>query len=52
MFAANGWFVIIVVYAVIALVIGALVYVAVRLAVTHALRAHTRWLEGRGGSSA
>ena len=51
MFAMNGWLVVIVIYIALALIIGALLYGVIRLAVTHALRAHSMWLEGRGRSS-
>jgi hypothetical protein len=51
MFAMNGWLAIIVIYAALAMIIGALLYGVIRLAVTHALKAHTLWLDGRGESS-
>ncbi|WP_180968953.1 hypothetical protein [Microbacterium aurantiacum] len=36
---------ILLVYAMAALAIGAVIYFAVRLAVLHALKAHTRWVD-------
>jgi hypothetical protein len=41
-----GWHfvIIIVMYLVVLAVVGAALYVVVRLAVLHALKAHTRWL--------
>lgn len=41
----DGWFVIFLIYGGGMLVIGALLYLVVRLAVVHALKAHTRWVE-------
>lgn len=38
------------IYAVAAMAVGAVIYFAVRLAVLHALKAHTRWIdEGKPG---
>ena len=34
------------VYAVAALAVGAVIYFAVRLAVLHAMKSHTRWVDG------
>lgn len=39
------------IYAALAMIVGALLYGVIRLAVTHALKAHTLWLEGRGESA-
>jgi hypothetical protein len=40
-----GWGIIIAVYVIVIAVACALLYITVRLAVLHALKAHTRWLE-------
>ncbi len=52
MFSLNGWLVVIVLYGAAALILGALLYAVVRLAVAHALKAHTLWLETRRDPSA
>ena len=41
----NGWFVIVLFYVVVIAVLGAALYFVVRLAVLHAMKAHTRWIE-------
>lgn len=41
----NGWLTIILIYGVALLVVGAALYLVVRLAVSHALKSHTRWLD-------
>ncbi|QKJ18023.1 hypothetical protein [Microbacterium hominis] len=43
----NGWLFVILTYLVIVAVVGGALYVVVRVAVVHALRSHTRWLEER-----
>jgi len=43
-FAGWHFVIIIVMYLVVLAVVGAALYVVVRLAVLHALKAHTRWL--------
>jgi len=41
----NGWFVIVLFYVVVIAVLGAALYFVVRLAVLHAMKSHTRWVE-------
>lgn len=41
----SGWFVVILIYALFAAIAFGLVYAAVRLAVLHALKSHTRWVD-------
>ena len=40
----NGWIVIVLIYLVVIAVVGAALYFVVRLAVLHAMKAHTRWV--------
>ncbi|MDW4571887.1 hypothetical protein R8Z57_03745 [Microbacterium sp. M3] len=43
--ASTGYIVVILVYALLAAIAFGIVYGAVRLAVTHALKSHTRWVD-------
>lgn len=45
----TGWSFILVFYVVIVVVLAAALYLVIRLAVLHALKAHTRWLDQRVG---
>lgn len=47
----TGWYMIIVIYVGVIAVLGAALYFVVRLAVLHALKAHTRWLDQRASTS-
>lgn len=50
-FAPGGLIMVVVVYLLVAAVIGAALYFVVRLAVLHALKAHTIWLEQRASTA-
>lgn len=44
-FGFDGFFVLFLIYGAALAVIGAVLYLVIRLAVGHALKAHTRWVD-------
>ena len=48
----TGWHFVIIFYVVVLAVIAFALYFTVRLAVLHALKAHTRWSAGQAGPDA
>lgn len=41
----TGWFYVVLIYVGIPVIIGVILYFVIRLAVLHALKAHTRWVD-------